>query len=239
MKKVLAHLKDNWYQYALETLVVIIGILIAFSLSNWKESIKDRKKERESLESLKTDLAENLMEIKEIREREIEKRDASDSLLLFLFKNEDYNRRFIRNARLIKSHNIFNSPKAAYSYLESEGIDFTKNDTLRKSIIEIYEQDFKNIHYRQEILLKAIQENYLPYLFKNFKPGIDTTGGVVKFYEFSRPIDYPTLRQDPQFQNLILLLKKNRAIRVLRLDPTIQKLEKIIEAIGKEIEKLS
>ena len=62
MKKILEHLKSDWYKHVLEILVVVIGIMVAFSLNNWNESKKENKQEREYygdlLEELRTDLLE-------------------------------------------------------------------------------------------------------------------------------------------------------------------------------------
>ena len=43
MKKILKHFKKNWYRYGLETLVVIVGVLIAFALNDWNEEKKARQ----------------------------------------------------------------------------------------------------------------------------------------------------------------------------------------------------
>ena len=42
MKKILKHLKTDWYKYFIEILVVSFGILVAFGLNNWKEVMSQR-----------------------------------------------------------------------------------------------------------------------------------------------------------------------------------------------------
>ena len=46
MKKIIKHFKNNWYRYGLETLVVIVGILVAFTLNSWNEARKNRALEK-------------------------------------------------------------------------------------------------------------------------------------------------------------------------------------------------
>lgn len=59
MKQLIDHLRNNWIPYFFETLVVIIGILAAFSLNNWSESLQSSKIEKELLNGLRTELENN------------------------------------------------------------------------------------------------------------------------------------------------------------------------------------
>ena len=45
MKEIINHLKSEWWKYGLETIVVIVGILVAFSLDNWNENRKTERLE--------------------------------------------------------------------------------------------------------------------------------------------------------------------------------------------------
>ena len=56
MKKIIEHLKLEWWKYELETLVVIVGILGAFTLNNWNESRKDKIIEQGIYKNLQTSL---------------------------------------------------------------------------------------------------------------------------------------------------------------------------------------
>ena len=41
MNKILKHLRKNWIRHGFETLVVVVGILVAFALNNWNEDRKE------------------------------------------------------------------------------------------------------------------------------------------------------------------------------------------------------
>ena len=49
MKKIINHLKENWIRHGFETLVVVGGVLIAFSLSNWNQDRLNLREEQRLL----------------------------------------------------------------------------------------------------------------------------------------------------------------------------------------------
>ena len=70
MRKIIDHLKENWVRHGFETFVVIAGVLIAFSLSDWNENRKVNKTRVSYLNRLKNDLqgdSENLAQLIEGR----------------------------------------------------------------------------------------------------------------------------------------------------------------------------
>lgn len=60
MNKLPTLLKEKWREYLLELFVVTFGILLAFFLSTWNETRKDRIQEQEILLGLKKEFQENL-----------------------------------------------------------------------------------------------------------------------------------------------------------------------------------
>ena len=64
MRQIFEHIKSNWIKYGFETTAIIIGILGAHYLSNWKDSRVEKKTEAEYLSKLVVDLrdqAENIL----------------------------------------------------------------------------------------------------------------------------------------------------------------------------------
>jgi len=56
--KIIKHLRSDWFRYGFETLAVIVGILAAFALENWRDSLEVKKEEHEILVNLLNDLKE-------------------------------------------------------------------------------------------------------------------------------------------------------------------------------------
>ena len=54
--KVFNHLRSDWFRYGFETLAVIVGILSAFALENWRDTQKLKEEEHEILVNLLNDL---------------------------------------------------------------------------------------------------------------------------------------------------------------------------------------
>jgi hypothetical protein len=84
MKKILKHLKKNWIRHAFDTLVVIIGVLIAFTLSDWNENKIINNNRISYLERLKNDLIgdnENLVQL--IESRKVHIRHVEHFTVLF------------------------------------------------------------------------------------------------------------------------------------------------------------
>ena len=61
--KIFKHLKSDWFRYGFESLAVIVGILVAFSLDNWNERRKDAVLEKYYVQRLIEDLNADLTEI--------------------------------------------------------------------------------------------------------------------------------------------------------------------------------
>jgi len=65
MKKILKHLKKDWYKYTLEIIVITFGILLAFALNNWNEDRKNEKLEAAFLSDINTEFKPIKFSLKE------------------------------------------------------------------------------------------------------------------------------------------------------------------------------
>ena len=59
LRRITKHVKDqNWFAVALDFVIVVVGILIAFQITNWSEARRDVRAERALLERLHDELSE-------------------------------------------------------------------------------------------------------------------------------------------------------------------------------------
>jgi len=84
--RVFKHLKTDWFRYGFETIAVVVGILSAFALENWRDSQQVRKEEREIL----INLFDDLEHAKQLSSRMIlEEKKSMDNLILALNVSSD------------------------------------------------------------------------------------------------------------------------------------------------------
>jgi len=76
MKKILKHLRDNWIRHGFETLVVIVGVLIAFALNDWNEERLRRVEEVSAISRILGDIQRDL-KLFELLLEEVDKKEES------------------------------------------------------------------------------------------------------------------------------------------------------------------
>ena len=139
MKNIIKHLKKNWYRYILETAVVVVGVLLAFSLTNWNESNRIKKLEKSTLLEISNALESDLVQLTDwiaIKQ----KQDSNVSTILdYLLDNgphnEDLNK--LWQSGFLRPIFVFNT--SPYDLLKSRGFDIIKNDKIRKDIQQHYD----------------------------------------------------------------------------------------------------
>jgi hypothetical protein len=93
LRSVTKHVKDqNWFAVALDFVIVVVGILIAFQITNWSESQRDRAKERQIIERLYSDfeaLSGEVSEKIEFLESIVHHLDSLDTLFVDYPKSAD------------------------------------------------------------------------------------------------------------------------------------------------------
>lgn len=82
--RIFKHLRSDWFRYGFETLAVIVGILAAFALENWREERQVKEEEHEILVNLLNDLHDAEKQSLSLISTEDEKRKL---LLLALNQN--------------------------------------------------------------------------------------------------------------------------------------------------------
>lgn len=141
---------SNWKTYTFEFLSIFVAVISAFALNNWNENRRDRIAENKILTEISIGLEKDLEDIKLNAEghkfgiyacyyfrKTVSQEDVSADSSLYHYFN--LTRDFI---------SVQNS--AGYETLKSRGLELIQNDSLRQSIISIYEYDYSTLRKFEE-----------------------------------------------------------------------------------------
>jgi hypothetical protein len=216
----------KYFKYAIgEIVLVVIGILIALQINNWNEGRKESNLELETLSGLYNDIANNKIKI--------DKMISSDSIIItgnqhILSLLQDDNSSFNDTLQFsfgnINRYDIFFPQKMAYETLKSKGLLTIKNDSLRKQVIELYDETYLiNSHISD--LKSEIYSNTYNMLNKR----LFTTSDV----DHKIPNNFDDLKGDTEFLNTLShITAENQNFQ----NYSYMMLEKTI-SVGDEIEK--
>jgi hypothetical protein len=147
MKKILKHFKKNWYRYGLETLVVIIGILVAFTLNNWNEQRKDRELEKEILVDLKLNLESNIT-LLEGRIKYFSSGQKSCKIILDVIdsrlpNHDSLGYHFSKATRGYGGADVISY--VGYEALRNNGFSLITNKLLKDEIMQLFENTYREL----------------------------------------------------------------------------------------------
>lgn len=174
--------KSNWKKYGIEFLSIFIAVTSAFALENWNENRRDSNAESKIITEIHNGLKKDLDDIRinmaghkdginacafwrDIAEDRV---SSPDSMLMhYLNLTRDF----------ISIQNV-----SGYETLKSRGLELLKDDSLRSSIIALYEYDYNILRkFEEEYYEMQFQENYFKeinaYLAPNFT--FDEKGNIV------------------------------------------------------------
>ncbi len=195
MNKLIKHLQKRWQIYGLETLVVIVGILVAFSLDSWNENRKNELKERRILRELAQNLNQNI----QVFEQNIKGQEnfvrRIDIILDFLENDKPYEDSLAFHFRTLIYLEQITITASAYETLKSVGFDLIQSDDLRTEIIDLFGYTYpRSSNLVRDVALQRYSTKDL-MMDKYFRVNKERTKSL--------PTDYPTLQQDHQFINWI------------------------------------
>ena len=156
--KIINHFKENYIRHGFETLYVIVGILVAFSLDDWNESRKAQDTELSVLTELISGLemdSNNLNYHIDLHNQAIQ---SCEIVLQALNELEEYNDSLALHFAAVHYYTVFGSTRGPYESLKSMGFESISNKSLRFAIIDIYDQWYTIILTNQNILVNDIHE---------------------------------------------------------------------------------
>ena len=247
MKKILQNLKENWITYGFETLVVILGILIAFGLNNWRDHQNERALEKEYLERLRIDFQENRKSINEHKRSEEYHIELAELLIDVVVNREDkYPVEKIAAALEYTAYLPFlvNASKTYSDLIATGNIRLIQNQVLADKISTYYssfegvnrtynEWDQYKIKYRfsaNSILgFKDRREVTMKYDREEFPDSLHI--------EISKTKLLQKIWSDPKLEALIGDVLMTREVQIVYFDFQLNAVEEILRLLEEELDK--
>ncbi|MBT8221518.1 MAG: hypothetical protein KJP00_16940 [Bacteroidia bacterium] len=211
MNKIFEHLKAEWIRYGFETLVVIVGILIAFYLSNWAENQREWRKEVAILQEIKSDLEVSLKDLNEDKMIMDSAYNSTARVVDFLKNTENVSEGMASDFANLISFSFFFPQTGGYESLKSAGLEIISSDSLKLMITNVYELGIKRIKSKESI--RNAKLLLFPFFKENFslihKEDVKKSDGEISYdgnisNEFlAYPIDYSRLQKSSEFNILL------------------------------------
>jgi len=186
--------------YALgEIALVVIGILIALQINNSNQERQNRLREIKLLKELKSNLQVNEKRLIEDISLENVYFNSAKIIVQHLDDNLPYHDSLAIHFQLSQLSADIVLVTSAYEALKSIGFDIISNDTLRSSIINLFDTDYTSMVRNT----RGLEDQFWPSVtiplwikhLRNISMDEDNKG--------QRPIDYNALLSDTEFTSML------------------------------------
>ena len=195
MKKLLNRLSQDWDKYLLETIVIVVGILVAFGLNTWNENRKSELLEISILKELKENILQDIEDMKINLDNYKTSYQSARIITEALANRTPYHDSLRRHFGQVSLIPLFLPTKAAYENLLNIGITLISNDSLRKGLQRLYEVGYVLMVRRTEM---DVENSALEFAKMYRKVMSEYSRGVE-----ARPVDYNSLFENQEFKNMI------------------------------------
>jgi len=229
----------NYLKYAIgEILLVVIGILLALYLNNLNDLYQLKKDEIKILKEIRSNLISSMNSYNETIKTESDFLSKNELLLDHFSENKPYDKA-LDNAFGVYFWTVLSHPvSGAYENLKSKSLDLISNDSLRKHISYMFENEFTNIINSNELWANNLQVSisypyHVNHFIRYFPKDQDSLNN-----EYAKPIDYNSLISDKSFQSINAELISNRRWNISSLKRLVVNIQNLIEEIEEELNQL-
>lgn len=147
--------------FVLEFLVVVLGVLVAFWLSSWREEQKNEQLERFYLEELVQSLSLDQQQLRAVIEEQGHRRTLLDTLLQILPHAQYADKPHIDSLfAATRGNRTFFPAVGAYKAMVAEGsLHLISNKELVTSLVELYEYYYVRAIYLGTVLDKEVDRS--------------------------------------------------------------------------------
>lgn len=211
-----------------ETVLVVIGILIALNVNNWNADRKSRAQERELLEEMRSNLEMDLKDCRYNIRQNGQLRRANAAVLHQLSERIPFSDTLRIHYGNIWGGTILTTNTSAFDNLKSIGFNLISNDSLRRAITRLYSERYRYMEQLEIEMDGRIQvEQVTPMI--SAKVVIDTV------FRSGHPVDASALMEDIPFQGMLRMNLVMRDFMLVRYRDVERRIEALMALIDEEL----
>ena len=240
-RKIRKQLSDDgsslkYLRYAIgEIVLVVVGILIALGINNWNEHRKERIEEQKVLAELLTSLEHNYNRMVADSVNRSDWNRSSEFVIRSLEQGLPYSDTMnihYQNAR--KPGTNLSLSYAGYESLKNVGYEIITSDTLRKTIVELFELTHRNLLEEMEYF-EAFQPDRQAQIDRLFSYEVDKFDPNDPFAVPIHPNNYAALQQDSMYLPMIKSVLVQRNVISVLLYDNLRETERVSSMIRMQL----
>ena len=201
---------SKYFKYAIgEIILVVIGILIALQINNWKEKNVEKLIEQKILNSLLTDVNSDIETISYMIEGDSLLVESNKKLIAILKnKQSEYSNDLEEMFGEMNRYDIFYPKKMGYESLKSKVLVIIKNDSLKSLIVDLYDYYYPSVDDIVD-LKKQLFLNSNIVFNKYLESRTDVQNAQLRF-----PNDFNSIKSSKDFINNLTNLTSEQTIYI-------------------------
>ena len=245
MKKIINHLKENWIRHGFETLVVTVGILGAFTLSNWSERKKAEIAEIEIYKEIKDDLFFSYDDIQSGMDSHLIRLKRTIAVRDQIMFKKDYTDSIVYNLLGVDGDDQFFPKTTGFETLKSIGLGTLTSDSLRQHITNLFQLELVRI-------VKMGREESVGRDFSNLTPFIDKylvgDDKIIRYIQIPHAdsvavydrkfTNYNDFIYDEHFLHQLQSAIFDRQYKIVRYNYALNRINALTKEIDKELNRL-
>lgn len=227
-------IKNKFSKYLLyaigEIVLVMIGILLAFQVNNWKEKQDNISIEKTMMKNINNEFKNNLQKLKVSRAQYQDTEVSVRLLMSFMqFSSDQLKQRNIDSliAKAVDVYDYSPTQNSLTEILSSGNLKLITNDSLKTMLLE-WSAELNEKEEAWQTLDDFNQNLVLPYLTKNASMRNIDSYSLMKWKEKSKfKVNYQDLFNAIEFENHL----DNLGWAVINYEMSLERLQNIVEDI--------
>ncbi len=223
---------SKYLTYAIgEIVLVVIGILIALQINNWNEQRKIDVLEVQTLKEIVSDLQDDLSSLENDRGLNHRGLESASIIREALDNNQAYHDSLAYHFGEQDFNATYTLKTSGYDNLKSLGFQIIANDSIRKSITDLYASEYSFLKEREDLAMQRTYEyfspRYIPY-FKSIKP-FDGARGKLRLYV---PKDFDDLKFNRDFDILLDYIIQVKEDNLFTINQILIEIQRTLDLIN-------